>query len=67
MSKIFIKIDMFNSFPIILTLLLILLKLSGFIEWSWWWVFSPTLIPLGIVLAGVSYILILLTIVRLLR
>lgn len=36
-----------------LTLLLILfigLKLTGFINWSWWWVLSPMLIPLGFVL-----------------
>ncbi|MEI6296233.1 MAG: hypothetical protein WCO84_01125 [bacterium] len=27
----------------------IILKLLKVINWSWWWVFSPTLIPLGIV------------------
>ncbi len=27
-----------------LTVLLLGLKLTGHIDWSWWWVFSPTLI-----------------------
>lgn len=26
----------------LLTLAFIVLKLTGFIEWSWWWVLSPT-------------------------
>ena len=26
----------------------IVLKLTGVIDWSWWWVLSPTLIPLGL-------------------
>ena len=30
------------------TLLFVALKLTGHITWSWWWVLSPTLIPLGI-------------------
>ena len=24
-----------------LTIALVVLKLTGFIDWSWWWVFSP--------------------------
>ena len=34
----------------LLTLVFITLKLCGVINWSWWWVLSPTLIPLGIIL-----------------
>lgn len=30
----------------LLTLLFIGLKLTGYISWSWFWVLSPTLIPL---------------------
>jgi len=30
----------------------IVLKLTGVIDWSWWWVLSPTLIPLGLVTVG---------------
>lgn len=29
----------------------VVLKLTGFIAWSWWWVLSPFWIPLGLVLA----------------
>lgn len=32
-----------------LTILFIGLKLAGFIDWSWWWVFSPVWIELCIV------------------
>lgn len=36
-----------------LTLLFIGLRLGGVIDWSWWWVLSPTLIPLAFVLATI--------------
>lgn len=36
------------SFSGLLTIVFITLKLCGVIKWSWWWVLSPTLIPLGI-------------------
>ena len=32
----------------LLTLLFIALKLTGFIDWSWWWVLSPIWIMGGI-------------------
>lgn len=34
----------------LLTILFIGLKLTGYIQWSWWWVLSPTLIPIAILL-----------------
>jgi hypothetical protein len=37
-----------------LTILFIGLKLTGYIDWSWWWVLSPIWIPvvlIGIILA----------------
>lgn len=34
----------------ILTILFIGLKLTGYIDWSWWWVLSPILITVGVVL-----------------
>lgn len=34
-----------------LTVAFVVLKLTGFIEWSWWLVLAPTLVPLGIVAA----------------
>lgn len=36
------------SFTQILTLIFIVLKLTDVINWSWFWVLSPTLIPLAI-------------------
>ena len=33
-----------------LELIFITLKLTGYIEWSWWWVLSPIWIPLSVVL-----------------
>ena len=35
----------------LLTLVFIVLKLTGYIAWSWWWVLAPIWIPLAIVLA----------------
>lgn len=32
----------------VLTLIFVVLKLVGVIDWSWWWVFSPTLISTGL-------------------
>ena len=43
-----------------LALIFITLKLCGVIGWSWWWVLSPILIPLGIlavILIGCAAIL----------
>lgn len=33
-----------------LFLIFIVLKLTGNIDWSWWWVLSPLLIPISILL-----------------
>lgn len=38
------------GFSGLLTIVFITLKLLRVIDWSWWWVLSPTLIPAGIVL-----------------
>ena len=35
----------------LLTIVFIVLKLTHTIDWSWWWVLSPSLIGLGIFLA----------------
>jgi hypothetical protein len=44
----------------LLTILFIALKLTGYIDWSWWWVLSPlwicTLVTIVIIsIAGVVY------------
>ena len=46
----------------ILGLLFLTLKLTGHIDWSWWWVLAPFWIPLtiaaaGWVMIGISYLL----------
>ena len=38
----------------VLTLIFFVLKCTGLIDWSWWWVFSPTLISIGLCLIGVA-------------
>ena len=32
----------------VLTIIFVVLKLVGVISWSWWWVFSPILIDIGL-------------------
>ena len=39
-----------TSFPTLLTVLFIALKLCGIIDWSCWWVLSPIPITIGIAL-----------------
>lgn len=49
------------SFLGLLTLIFITLKLTDHIDWSWWWVLAPLLIPVAII----SFILLILVILRL--
>ena len=43
------------GFGTVLFLVFLVLKLTGNIDWSWWWVTSPLWIPLtlGIVVMGI--------------
>lgn len=51
------------GFTGLLTIVFIVLKLTGYIAWSWWWVLSP--IWISVVLVVVIFIvLILLSILR---
>lgn len=38
----------------VLLILFIALKLTGHINWSWWWVLAPAWIPLGIVAIAIG-------------
>ena len=41
----------------LLTILFIALKLTGHIDWSWWWVLSPIWMPIAlVVLVGIIYV-----------
>lgn len=40
------------SFGGLLFIVFLVLKLTGYIDWSWWWIFSPFWIPLGILAIG---------------
>ena len=41
-----------------LTLIFITLKLTGYIDWSWWWVLAPLWIQIGIFLFAFMVIVI---------
>lgn len=55
-SKITIQL---GSFPTLLAIAFIVLKLCKVITWSWWWVLSPLWVPIAIVSLGLLFILIL--------
>lgn len=42
----------------VLTIVFVVLKLVGVIDWSWWWVLSPVWIPIALWIAiiGVFYL-----------
>jgi hypothetical protein len=40
----------------VLTIVFVLLKAYGKIDWSWWWVFSPLWIPIAIFLGVMAVI-----------
>ena len=46
------------GFATFLTLLFVGLKLTGHIDWSWWWVLSPIWGPLA-VLVGIPLVILL--------
>ena len=39
----------------LLTIVFITLKLTGFIDWSWWWVLSPIWITVAILIAVLGF------------
>ena len=52
------KGDVFDFFVMCLTLMFILLKLTGEIDWSWWWVVSPLWITFAMILLILFIILV---------
>lgn len=43
----------------LLTIAFVVLRLTGYIEWSWWWVISPIWIPAAIAVAALTIVAIL--------
>lgn len=41
-----------SSFLILLFVVFLVLRLTGVIDWSWWWVTSPLWLPAALVLGG---------------
>lgn len=39
-----------------LTILFVGLKLTGYIEWSWWWVLSPMWLP-PVAVVGIAFLI----------
>ena len=40
------------TFLQLLTIVFVVLKLTKYIDWSWWWVLAPLWIPVALVFAG---------------
>jgi hypothetical protein len=36
------------SFPVLLFIVFLVLKLTNYIDWSWWWITAPLWLPAGI-------------------
>lgn len=51
------------SFLGLLTIVFVVLKLTGYIDWSWWWVISPSLLGClgGFFLVGVIFGIVILS------
>jgi len=47
-----------HGFGTLLFLIFLILKLTGVIAWSWWWVTSPLWLPIAIVLLFLSIVFI---------
>jgi len=54
----------FPGLPTVLAIIFIVLKLTGYVTWSWWWVTSPLWIPpalfFGIIFAFLAFSFIIL-------
>ena len=52
------------SFMGMLTILFITLKLTNYIDWSWWWVLSPMWLPLFVILISAGLLSVIQVIIR---
>lgn len=55
------KVTIKFGFPvgIVLTLIFVTLKLTNYIDWSWWWILSPIWIPILLVVGILGIILLI--------
>lgn len=44
------------GFGTLLFLVFLVLKLTGYIDWSWWWVTAPLWIPLSILIIILGFV-----------
>jgi hypothetical protein len=53
------------SLSAVLFIVFLVLKLTGNIDWSWWWVTSPLWIPfaIGLALVGVVFLVIIIALI----
>ena len=56
------KSEIWTDIVVVLQVILIFLKLLGLIEWSWWVVFAPILVMVGILLIMIIVAIILVNI-----
>lgn len=42
-----------------LTIIFVIFKLLGKLDWSWWWVFAPIWLPIALVLGFMAVVLLL--------
>jgi hypothetical protein len=52
-----VTINLPGGFLGTLTIVFVVLKLCGVIEWSWWWVLSPLWIPAALFALGLLFCL----------
>ena len=55
------------SFPMLLFITFLVLKLTNVISWSWWWVTSPLWITFGTVIVLLIFVVIILGLVAFLK
>ncbi len=55
------------SFPALLFLAFLVLKLMGYIDWSWWWITSPLWISASLSLAVLLIVLVIAMVVATIR
>lgn len=48
----------FMGFFELLTLIFVIAKITGYLEWSWWWIFSPVMVHVVFIIGIFIFLLI---------